>query len=352
LSPSPGGVGRYAAKLAGGLASLGAEVRAVVARHSDEQVRKAWQEAGLSGAVPLPRVMPLARPVLYDCWHLFGWPQVGKGADVVHAPSLAVPPKGGQPLVVSIHDAGPWIWPEAFGFRGRWFHATGARAAARRADLVLTGTQAAADELVKYLRLPSERLRVVPYGADPPTAPDPGTLRRYGLEGRPYVLWVGSLEPRKGVTTLVEALARLPDAHRPLLVLAGYQGWKMPAPTGPGVVRLGKVTDPELQALYAGAVAFCFPSRHEGFGLPVVEAMAAGVPVVASDIPAIREVAGGAAQLVPPGDAARWAEAVQAAICLSPAERERVVEAGRRRAGEFTWTATAARTLEVYRQLV
>jgi glycosyltransferase involved in cell wall biosynthesis len=218
--------------------------------------------------------------------------------------------------------------------------------------LVLTGTQAAAGELVHYLKLAPERVRVVPYGTGPAVPADEGALGRFGLSGRSYVLWVGSLEPRKGVGTLVEAVARLPAAKRPLLVLAGYQGWKVPPPSGEGVRRLGEVTDAELQALYAGATAFCFPSLHEGFGLPVLEAMAAGVPVIASDIPAVREVAGDAALLAPPGEAAKWAEAIEAAVSMDALRREALVEGGRQRAARFTWRATAEQTLEVYRQLV
>lgn len=352
LSPSPGGVGRYAARLAAGLADLGAEVLPVVAYHRQAQVRARWQEAGLAGPVRLPRRLWLPRPALYDAWHLLGWPEIGKGADVVHAPSLAVPPKGTEPLVVSIHDAGPWVSPQAFGRRGRWFHQMGARAALRRADMVLTGSQAAASELAHYLGLAPERIRVVPYGTGPLGTADPAALNRFGLRGQSYLLWVGSLEPRKGVGTLVEAVGRLPAGLRPLLVLAGYEGWKVPPPEAPGILRLGKVSDGELQALYGAAAAFCFPSLHEGFGLPVLEAMAAGAPVVASDIPAVREVAGGAALLVAPGDPAKWAEALEAVLSMGSAERDAVVEAGRRRASLFSWRATAERTLELYRQLV
>ena len=166
LSPSPGGVGRYCARLAAGLASLGVEVQPVVARHGSAQLQAAWQEFGLE-ALPTPLVLPLPRPVLYDAWHLLAWPpRRWPGVDLVHAPSLAVPPRGGKPLVVSIHDAAPWLYPEAFTARGRWFHARGARAAARRADLVVTGTAAAAAEICSHLSLTADRVRVVPYGVD------------------------------------------------------------------------------------------------------------------------------------------------------------------------------------------
>jgi glycosyltransferase involved in cell wall biosynthesis len=370
LSPSPGGVGRYAARLAAGLVSLGVEVQPVVARHEAAQVRAAWQEFGLEGMAPT-LVLPLPRPVLYDAWHLLGWPPGHwAGVDIVHTPSLAVPPKGGKPLVVSIHDAAPWLYPEAFTARGRWFHAVGARAAARRADVVLTGTQAAAAEISVHLALPAGRARVVPYGVDIPNpAPGPeevGELRgRRGLGQSPYVLWVGSLEPRKGVGTLVAAMALLMDRHPPereggpLLVLAGYAGWHnrdlLPAAAvdllGPRLVRLGRVPESDLRVLYAGASLFAFPSRHEGFGLPVLEAMASGAPVVASDIAAIREVAGDAAVLVPPEDPVAWAD-VLGALLADDARRRGMAAAGRARAELYPWAATAAATVGVYRELL
>jgi len=368
LSPSPGGVGRYAAKLVSNLALLGVEVQPVVARHSPQEVKAAWDDFGLH-ALPEPRRLPLPRSLLYDSWHVLAWPPLSSGpsTDVLHAPSLAVPPKNGKPLVVSVHDAAPWLFPEAFTRRGRWFHTMGARAVARRADRVITGTQAAAAELVRCMSLPESRIRVVPYGVDLPP-PAPGTddrdqfLRRHRLDDVPYVLWVGSLEPRKGVGTLVAAMAGLArrsggSASPASLVLAGYAGWHNSELVaagdrdflGPAFRLFGRVSEADLQALYSGAAVFAFPSLHEGFGLPVLEAMAAGAPVVASDIPAIREVAGGAATLVAPGDVNAWTEALEAA--LAGAGRARWVEAGRRRAAGFSWSSTAAATLDVYKEV-
>lgn len=360
LSPSPGGIGRYTARLVSILADLGVEVQPVTALHRRSSVIAAWAEAGLQGKVRVPKIFPLPKPALYDSWHLLCWPPISWDVDVVHAPSLAVLPARGKPLVVSVHDAAPVLFPEAFTLRGRWFHAMGLRAAARRADLVITGSEAAAAELVEHTALRSERVRVVPYGVDR-TEPDPGALERYGLEGVNYVLWVGSLEPRKGVGTLVAAMARLLKGNAALsgtsLVLAGYAGWQNGsllatedvAQLGPALRRLGRLGARELAALYSGAAVFAFPSRHEGFGLPVLEAMAAGAPVVASDIRALREVSGGAAMLVPVGDVEAWAGALEA-LLLQPAVRAEMVEAGRQHASLYSWEATAAATLGVYRE--
>ncbi len=366
LSPSPGGVGRYTAKLATNLVALGVAVEPVVARHTDDEVKAAWQDFGLE-AVPAPRVLPLPRAALYDAWHLLGWPPLTSDGDVdvLHAPSVAVPPKRGKPLVVSVHDAAPWLYPESFTPRGRWFHSVGVRVAARRADRVITGTEAAAAELRAYTRLSSSLVTVVPYGVDPNnlarrrSGHDLGAPR-YGLSGTPYVLWVGSLEPRKGVGVLLAAMARLATrGTATALVLAGYAGWQnsrlippgQRAQLGASLHQLGPVPEADLQALYAGATVFAFPSFHEGFGLPVLEAMAAGAPVVASDIPAIREVAGDAAVLVPPGDVEQWVGALED-VLGSPSRRAVLAEAGRRRAALFPWANTAAATLEIYKELV
>ena len=155
-------------------------------------------------------------------------------------------------------------------------------------------------------------------------------------------------------------MARLAAAGKTTaLVLAGYAGWQnarlippeQRAQLGESLHQLGPVPEADLQALYAGATVFAFPSFHEGFGLPVLEAMAAGAPVVASDIPAIREVAGDAAVLVPPGDVQQWTGALED-LLASPSRRAELAEAGRRRAALFPWASTAAATLEVYKELV
>ncbi|HTT92639.1 MAG TPA: glycosyltransferase family 1 protein [Acidimicrobiales bacterium] len=365
MLPSPGGVGRYTAKLVSNLVALGVDVHTVVARHTPGEVRSAWAEFDL-GSVPEPTVLPLPRAALYDSWHLLDWPALSRraGIDVLHAPSLAVPPKNGKPLVVSVHDAAPWLFPASFPLRGRWFHHAGMRAASRRADRILTGTEAAASELRAHTSLPAERLRVIPYGVDHPhQEPDPEkvwmVLRRYDLDDQPYVLWVGSLEPRKGLGTLLSAAVKLTQrGSSPTLVLAGYAGWRNEhlitpqdrALLGPALREVGRVGEADLQALYAGASVFAFPSLHEGFGLPVLEAMVAGVPVVASDIPALREVAGDAAVLVPPNNSDAWVEALSR-VLESPSLQGELAGAGRRRAAFFSWKRTAEATLAVYEEV-
>jgi glycosyltransferase involved in cell wall biosynthesis len=360
LYPSPGGVGRYTAQLVAGLHRAGVQVRPFLARHPPAAVDRAWAEHGLSG-VPFPKSFPLPRPLLYDAWHLLRWPPVAhRRDDIVHAPSVAVPPAGGAGLIVTVHDAASVLYPDAFSARGRWFHHQGLRAAAR-ADRIIAVSQAAADELAVHTKLPTDRIRVVPNGVALPE-PDPEALGRFGLVGERYIFWVGSLEPRKDVGTLVAAAARLArrsgGERKFKLVLAGYPGWLHDGliaaedriQLGDDLRQLGRVSDGELAALYAGAAVFAFPSRHEGFGIPVLEAMASGTPVVAADIASLREVAGGAAALVTPGDADAWSEALDEVMAAGPA-RDHLVRAGRARAALFSWAASIEATLSVYREV-
>ncbi|HEV8207188.1 MAG TPA: glycosyltransferase family 1 protein [Acidimicrobiia bacterium] len=373
LQPAPGGVGRYTAELARLLPTLPStdadEITLVpfVARHRREDVEARLRDFGLDGVDPV--VLPLPRPLLYDAWHLLRRPRLGRSrrlryADVVHAPSVAVPPKSDAPLVVTAHDAAPLIYPETYPRRGRRFHTQGLAAAAKRADLVITVSESAAEELAAYTAIPPERMRVVPNGVDLEIAGDAqveATRRELGLDDTPYVFWIGSLEPRKNVGTLVDAFVRwalhtdLP--HR--LVLAGPAGWledeaSVLAPArrlGDRVRTLGRVGDPVLGALYRGADLFAFPSHHEGFGIPVLEAMAQETPVIAADIPALREIASGAAVLRSPDDPDAWVAALDN-LLHDAAELARLGNAGRARAQGYSWTRCAEETRAIYLEAV
>jgi glycosyltransferase involved in cell wall biosynthesis len=373
LQPAPGGIGRYTAELARLLPTLPStdadEITLVpfVARHRREDVEARLREFGLDGVDPV--VLPLPRPLLYDAWHLLRRPRLRRSrrlryADVVHAPSVAVPPKSDAPLVVTAHDAAPLIYPETYPRRGRRFHTQGLAAAAKRADLVITVSESAAEELAAYTAIPPERMRVVPNGVDLEIAGDAqveATRRELGLDDAPYVFWIGSLEPRKNVGTLVDAFVRwamhtdLP--HR--LVLAGPAGWledeaSVLAPArrlGDRVRTLGRVGDPALSALYRGADLFAFPSHHEGFGIPVLEAMAQETPVIAADIPALREIASGAAVLRSPDDPDAWVAALDN-LLHDEAELSRLGKAGRARAQGYSWTRCAEETRAIYLEAV
>lgn len=396
LAPSPGGIGRYSAELLRWLPALGGDdlLSPFVARHQPAAIRAAWQAAGLDcdgnrdGDGPL--VLPWPRSVLYESWNWLGMPPVGWGfpalaaAEVVHAPSVAVPPAGRAALVVTVHDAAPLLLPETFPRHGRWFHRRGLAVAAQRADAVITVSHSAADDLASHSPIGAGKLRIVHNGVDQTQADDASVTaarRRYGLGDQPYVLWLGSLEPRKNVGVVVAAMDRLhrSGATDACLVLAGYPGWLPhdalpgveggPPATGnaggvsmtgaadaPGWLRqVGLVGDSVRRALVAGAELFAFPSRYEGFGLPVLEAMVQATPVVAADIAALREISGGAAVLVEPSDVAAWANTLADLLGTGAAaahQRDQLARAGRAQAARFTWEATARATRDVYREVV
>ncbi len=393
LYRTPGGIGRYTAKLVTLLPQLFPDVSVApfTARHRPEEVEAAWQTAtgttgmpatsgmatgtsgtsGTTGTTRAPVRLPLPRPVLYEAWNTAGWPPLRRlapalaGIDLVHAPSVAVPPRDRVPLVVTVHDVAPALFPEAFPRHGRWFHARGLAAAARRADLVITVSQAAAAEIAAHTKIPAERVRVVPNGVDHvlATAAEVAAARRHhGLEA-PYLLWCGTVEPRKNLATLVHAFADLVGSGRAadhLLVLAGPAGWLsddlIPASVrdrlGERVRLLGQLAEADLRALYAGATVFALPSRHEGFGLPVLEAMVQGTPVLAADIAALREVAGGAARLVAPDRRRGVGRRPWRTTIADDGARRDLAEAGRTRAAAFSWEHTVRLTHAVYSEVL
>jgi glycosyltransferase involved in cell wall biosynthesis len=262
-----------------------------------------------------------------------------------------IPPAYRGPAVLTVQDLSFERQPELMSPRDRFYFRTFVPRSARRAERVLTGSARTRDDLVERYGLPAERVVVTPYGFDPIYGPDGGVPGNGD-----YVLFVGGLEPRKDPVAALEAFALVDEDLDLRLILAG------PAKRGAEEVhstirRLGleqhvelrgHVSKQELAALYRGASCLVFPSRYEGFGLPVIEAMASGTPVVATAAGALPEVAGDAAILVEPGDAEELAEGIERAI----AERERLRAAGLERARGFSWADAARRTLEVYRELL
>jgi glycosyltransferase involved in cell wall biosynthesis len=356
LAPVPGGTGRYSRELAGALAATapaGWTVGSAVARHADPA-------PAMIPGVEGPRVLPLPRQALAVAWEsgIPLWP----GGDTVHAPTPLAPPapRRGCDLVVTVHDTVPWTHPEALTRRGVGWHRRMIGRAARRADALVVPTAAVADELPRYVTCRS-RIHVVGAGVSPALAHPPGDtaeiVTRLGLPPR-YVLAIGTLEPRKGIDTLLAALAA-PGAPDLPVVLAGQAGWGRVDPTALAgqfgldpcrVHVLGRISDPELAAVLHDAAVLAAPSRTEGFGLPVLEAMAAGIPVVHSDAPALLEVAGGAGVTVRRDDAAALAAGLRM-VLSDPAQAKAMIAAGRSRAQRFTWEGTARRVWAVHVEL-
>ncbi len=354
------GVGQYTAGLVGALQDLpGAP--------DLELVPFTWRGArDLTRVVRLgPRVRAGGRRVparaLQAAWARTELPPIEWLAsgrlDLFHATNFVAPPARRAAVAVTIHDL-------------TFLHHTGLVTAAsaryrtlvprslRRAAVVCTPSHAVAGEVAEAYRLPADRIAVTHLGvrdglaqAEPPPA---DWLAAHGLPPD-YLLFVGSREPRKNLPVLLDAYRRLRDQDPdvPPLALVGPPGWgpsldAAGLPAG-AVVTTGYLPDEDLARVLAGAAVFVFPSRYEGFGLPPLEALACGVPVVASDLPVCREVLGDQARYAPEGDADALADALAAA--LADPGRPEVRAARRAHAARFTWAACAEATLAAWRRV-
>jgi glycosyltransferase involved in cell wall biosynthesis len=276
--------------------------------------------------------------------------------DVFHATNFVLPPLARAAGVVTVHDLTYLRFPETVDTEVRRYREL-VPDAVRRAARVVTVSRAVADELTDEYSLEPGKLVVAPNGVSGTWSTaqplPPGSRQALGLPER-YLLFVGNREPRKNLGTLVRAhaAARHADTDVPPLVVVGPAGWGdawSGAEPDPAHVRLlGYLDDDDLLGTVAGAVAVCCPSVYEGFGLPVVEAMAAGTPVLASDIAAHREVAGGFATLLPAGDADAWAGAIVAVAGRTGGVPAGTPEPARAHASRFTWRSSAEIHLEAY----
>ena len=255
-----------------------------------------------------------------------------RGADVLHCTTYYGPLRPRVPTVVTVHDLAVLRRPEAFNAWTRTYVPRVVPRVVHGARRVIAVSEFTADEVETLLGVPRDAIRVVPNAVDHSVFTPDGPR-----EEGDYVLAVGTLEPRKNLARTIEATARLGVELR----IAGPPGWGGVDPGGPHVRWLGFVDDVQLAALYRGARCVAYPSLYEGFGIPVLEAMACGAPVVTSRGGACEEIAGGAALLVDPLDVASIAEGIDRASREPPA-------GGVARAAAFTWDETARRTREVY----
>jgi glycosyltransferase involved in cell wall biosynthesis len=287
-----------------------------------------------------------------------GWHAAATALDVLHCPVGLAPRRSRTPVVVTVNDAMALVHPEWFTRANVVQQRLALAPALRRAAAVLTPSASAAAEVAEAFGVDRDRIAVTPYGIDPrfsPGEPPPDLAQRLGLDG-PWILTVGTLQPRKNVEAALRAFERLhADGAPHRLVVAGARGWgdaalaeRLHRSPAAAAIRLpGRVSDDDLVGLYRGADAFVFPSRHEGFGFPPLEALACGCAVLSSDRGSLPEVVGDAGLLADPDDGEAFGAALRAV--LEPARAAELRRLGPQRAARFTWERCAAQTVAAYR---
>jgi glycosyltransferase involved in cell wall biosynthesis len=281
-----------------------------------------------------------AVPVRDVGWYLGALPLLARGADVLHCPTFRAPVRSRVPLIVTFHDLAVLRHPETFNTWTRTYSRAVLPRVAQAATRVIAVSEFTAGELVDLLAVPETKIRVIPNAVGPPF-----TAKGDAAEGD-YVLAVSTLEPRKNLGRLVEGFRRA-GLNGCELRVVGARGWGdvEPVPSA-GVRWLGEVSDEELACLYRGARCAAYVSLYEGFGLPVLEAMACGTPVVTADLPPIHEFARGVVTVDP-----RDADAIAAGLGEALARSDELGRQGREAAAAYDWGRVARETIGVYREI-
>ena len=316
------------------------------------------------------RGLRLSERALNIVWHRAGIPLPADWMtgpiDLFHSPDFVLPPLRRTPGILTVHDLAFLLFPECAEESLREYLLKAVPRSVRRADFVVADSENTANDVICMLGVPPERVAVVPGGVDPGFSPvkNPTVLaaarRNLGLDDTPFILFVGVIEPRKNLRGLMDAFAILKSRYRlpHRLVIAGGRGWLSDgifqyaerSPLLHEMLFTGFVPDADLPALYSAADVLVMPSLYEGFGLPLLEAMACGTPVVASNAASLPEVVGDAGPLVNPNDPDALAEALARVVSDSGLHAD-LRARGLARAAQFTWQTAAAKLLAVYERV-
>jgi glycosyltransferase involved in cell wall biosynthesis len=358
------GIGHYVDRLIRGL-------QAVDAKNSYRVFYTAWKEVGPvsppslrlfpAKRLPWPKwFLPLATGLCR--WPLPGLSRLTSDEDIVHWTSNFLPPRGSRKQVLTLYDLTFLLFPKHHPWQRRVLHSMTIARSAALADGIIVISHQTKQDVMRYLGVPESKLHVVYPAASPLFEPKSEAQRskvlsKYRLPDKAYLLFIGNIEPRKNLVRLLVAYAKARPrfARRYRLVVIGGQGWRNTEifrkadelALEDDLTFLGYVPDEDLPSLISGALAFVYPSLYEGFGLPPLEAMACGTPVVTSDVASLPEVVGDAAVMVDPYDTDALATAI-ARVVESPDLRQELSERGMKRAGLFSWEKTARQTVKVY----
>lgn len=364
-----GGIGRYTRELVRSVAALDSR--------TDYRLFSAKPPATLPVANPLPQALnmtrkpaPLGEQWLYRLWYRLRWPVpvqwVTGRLDLFHSPDFVLPPVSGRiPTLLTVHDLSFVHYPHVYTPPLIKYLNSVVPWSVERATHVLADSAATQRDLMALWGVPESKITVLYSGVDMRFHPVGDAARltavrqRYGLGQRPYILTVGTVQPRKNYQMLIRAFAPIAQRQNHNLVIAGGKGWlyddilaEVHTQGLVGRVLFTEfVDDADLPALYSGASLFTFPSLYEGFGLPLLEAMACGVPVISSDASCLPEVAGDAAVLLPPHDQGAWTEAMQS-LLDNPVDCAQLVASGYAQAKRFSWERAGRRLLTTYRRLL
>lgn len=364
LDRNPTGIGRYTIELlrAFGARPNGHEIVLLTTEHEDRHALwKIFEHHALPGCQRLPALMTIGNVWLSEAGHRYR-------LDIIHDPNGIVSflgPRLGVRRIVTLHDAFTYVHPDSHNGLDNWRYYHYLPRAAHRADAVITVSECSRHDLIRHLGLAAERVYVIGEGVTPrfkPTADRAerqAVVARYGIT-QPYLLYVGGINARKNIARLCEAFMRVRECHpEVMLVIAGKRQWHT-SEIDAAVRRLkltehvcftSYIDEADLPALYSAAEAFVFPSLYEGFGLPPLEAMACGTPVVTSNTSSLPEVVGDAALTVDPYDVDGLAAAIER-VLTDETLRADLRRRGIERASRFTWEQAASETLEIYQQVL
>lgn len=364
LDRAPTGIGRYAVSLLHALAALAGAPELVLLTTERADRHGLWsrfERHALPGCRLLPALMTIGNWALSRAARRYS-------LDLVHDPNGIAPffgPRAAARRIVTIHDAFAFVSPETHNRLDNWRYRWMLRRAANRADAILAVSTCSQRDLVRYLGLPADRIQVIPEGVDPKFRPVTDENERWRVFARhdirpPYLLYVGGINARKNLARLLAAFAQVRQRHSGvMLVVGGQRQWQAGEVDSvvsrlglaDGVRFTGYLDDADLPALYSAAEAFVFPSLYEGFGLPPLEAMACGTPVITSNTSSLPEVVGDAALMVDPYDVEGLAAAMERAL-TDGAWRADLRRRGLEHASRYTWEFAAKEVLAVYKSVL